>query len=58
MDWTPEDFLNLECVEPGIVFGQVECVCGKCNCSYGSKWKEDNEDGYECPNCGLMNEPV
>lgn len=58
MNWALEDFLALECVEPGIVFGQVDCICSKCNCSYWSKWKEDNEDGYECPNCGLMNEPV
>jgi hypothetical protein len=57
MRWNLEDFLMLECVEPGLVIGQVDCICSECNCTYWSNWVEDAPHGYECPNCGTLNEP-
>ncbi len=58
MNWHLEDFLVMEAVEPGLVFGQLEIVCGKCNCPYEAEYEEDNENGYFCPNCGELNRPT
>jgi hypothetical protein len=56
MIWGLEDFLDLETIDPRVVFGQLDIVCIKCNCSYESQYEEQNISGYECPNCGMLNE--
>ena len=55
MIWGLEDFLEIEMVDPGSVFGQLDIVCDKCNCSYEAEYEEENNAGYECPNCSHVN---
>jgi Zn finger protein HypA/HybF involved in hydrogenase expression len=55
MNWHLEDFILLESVEPGLVFGQVDIVCVECNCPYQAEYDEENDGGYCCPNCGSLN---
>lgn len=55
MKWGLEDFLMMKCGEPGLLLGQVDCICEDCNCSYWAEYTEDNESGYACPNCGKLN---
>ena len=57
MIWHLEDFLVMESIEPGSVFGQLEIVCIECNCPYDAEYEDENEVGYACPNCGGFNRP-
>jgi len=55
MNWHLEDFIIIEAVEPGMIFGQLDLVCMECNCPYQAEYDEDNKSGYSCPNCATMN---
>ena len=55
MNWHLEAFLMMECLEPGIIFGQLDIVCEDCNCPYVAEYEDENKSGYECPNCGKLN---
>lgn len=55
MNWHLEDFIVMESIEPGIIFGQLDIVCEDCNCPYLAEHEEQNEIGYPCPNCLHLN---
>jgi hypothetical protein len=55
MIWGLDEFLELEAVDAGCVFGQLDIVCVKCNCSYEAQYDSENDVGYECPNCSQVN---
>jgi len=57
MNWHLEDFLVMECIAPGLIFGQLDIVCENCNCPYVADYEDENQNGYLCPNCGLLNKP-
>jgi hypothetical protein len=57
MNWQLDDFIELESIDPGIVFGQVDCVCHTCNCPYVANYGDGIDGSYECPNCGCANLP-
>ena len=56
MNWHLEDFIIIEAVEPGMIFGQLDLVCLECNCPYEAEYEADNIEGYCCPNCGKLNQ--
>ena len=55
MNWHLEDFLIMESIEPGMIFGQLDIICSECNCPYEAEYDDGNRDGYSCPNCGALN---
>ena len=55
MIWGLDEFIELESMDPGSVFGQLDLLCGECNCSYEAVYEEGNTLGYVCPNCGVCN---
>ena len=55
MIWGLDEFLDMEAVDPGCVFGQLDIVCVNCNCSYEAQYDSENDVGYECPNCSQVN---
>jgi hypothetical protein len=55
MNWHLEDFIIMEAVKPGMIFGQLDLVCMECNCPYEVEYEDGNNEGYCCPNCGALN---